>query len=434
MPLLGLAVMLIMMIAMAQVSFAEDREISMVYQPSSSLDSVTLENLEPIPEYNYEWRPTISSGDVLLITENGVETRYVCDNVTYGDQEIRGFYDDDGNALNEKYRCDEKYYDGKLTDFLPDFEWVGGKPTKSGQYASYRFLLYELGSPEGSHPVVVSNPVSIYIKPVAVIDGIRYGVAEDGQGMVDIVLEDKEEYTIKEKVTLDNGKTYTVRHIGGADVEGSMFDDGGSFNSLYSLKTVHIPDTVTTIKSKAFMGTPEMTEVVIPPSVKKIGTNALGYDGSYNFFTDEMILEKIPGFIIYAKAGSEGARYAKENGFTCIDLDALEKNSAADAAYLKTKYTSIKVKGVKVKAGKKKMTVKWNKVSNVTGYEIRYSTNKNFKKNVKTKKVTKYKKKGVTLKKLKKNKKYYVQVRTYKKIKGKTYKGKWSAKKSVKIK
>ena len=79
------------------------------------------------------------------------------------------------------------------------------------------------------------------------------------------------------------------------------------------------------------------------------------------------------------------------------------------------------------------MTVKWKKISRATGYEFRYSTDQKFRKNVKTKKVTKYKKNGLKIRKLKKKKKYYVQVRAYRTVKGKTYRGKWSAAKSVKV-
>ena len=83
---------------------------------------------------------------------------------------------------------------------------------------------------------------------------------------------------------------------------------------------------------------------------------------------------------------------------------------------------------------KKAFTAKWKqqKLGKV-GYQIRYSLNKNMKK-AKKKSV----KKNATVKlkvgKLKSGKKYYVQVRTFKKIGGKTYFSKWSAKKSVKVK
>lgn len=82
-------------------------------------------------------------------------------------------------------------------------------------------------------------------------------------------------------------------------------------------------------------------------------------------------------------------------------------------------------------AGKRKMTVSFWSVSDADGYQIRYSTNKKFKKAVK---LVKTKSTRKTIKKLKRRKKYYVQIRAYKKVQGKTVYGKWSAKKSAKIK
>lgn len=81
----------------------------------------------------------------------------------------------------------------------------------------------------------------------------------------------------------------------------------------------------------------------------------------------------------------------------------------------------------------KKMTVKWKKVSGITGYELQYSTDKNFKSGV-TKKTIASSKTSVSYSKLKKGKTYYVRMRTYVTVNGtKTYSD-WSAKKSVKIK
>ncbi len=61
-------------------------------------------------------------------------------------------------------------------------------------------------------------------------------------------------------------------------------------------------------------------------------------------------------------------------------------------------------------------TVKWKKVSGVTGYQIQYATNKKFK-NAKTTTVKGANKTSKTVKKLNGNKKYYVRVRTYKTVK-----------------
>ena len=90
-----------------------------------------------------------------------------------------------------------------------------------------------------------------------------------------------------------------------------------------------------------------------------------------------------------------------------------------------------KVKGVSAKNNKKKsLTVKWRKVNGVKGYQLRYATNKKMKK-AKIITITKNK---LVIKKLAK-KKYYIQVCAYKvDSNGKKVKGKWSAKKAIKVK
>ena len=78
----------------------------------------------------------------------------------------------------------------------------------------------------------------------------------------------------------------------------------------------------------------------------------------------------------------------------------------------------------------KKLKVTYKTVSNASGYQINYATNKKFKKavTIKTKKTT------YTLKKLKKGKTYYVRVRAYRTVDGKTYYGAYSAVRKVRIK
>jgi hypothetical protein len=86
--------------------------------------------------------------------------------------------------------------------------------------------------------------------------------------------------------------------------------------------------------------------------------------------------------------------------------------------------------------GRKKLTVKWKKVTShlgalyVDGYQIRYST-KSSMSNAKKVKVKGYNKKSKVIKSLRAKKYYYVQVRTYAKLGGKTYYSKWSKKKKV---
>lgn len=80
------------------------------------------------------------------------------------------------------------------------------------------------------------------------------------------------------------------------------------------------------------------------------------------------------------------------------------------------------------KISKNKLNVRWGKDSKAKGYEIQYSTNKNFKKGVTTVTLKKKTKVSYTSKKLKKGKKYYVRVRAYK---GNIY-GAWSKTVTVK--
>ena len=87
----------------------------------------------------------------------------------------------------------------------------------------------------------------------------------------------------------------------------------------------------------------------------------------------------------------------------------------------------------KLTAGKKKFTVQWKKDKKTDGYQVQYSTDKKFKKNVKSVNVSK-KNTKTTVKKLKKGKTYRVRVRSYKKINGKKYYSGWGKVKSVKVK
>ncbi len=121
--------------------------------------------------------------------------------------------------------------------------------------------------------------------------------------------------------------------------------------------------------------------------------------------------------------------YGKVNGKTYYG-----KWSSIKAIIVKLKKSdivSVKGKIASIKnIGSKSMKLKFGKIGAAEGYQIEYSTKSNFR-NSKKKKA---KKTSMTVKKLKKNKKYYVRVRIYGKVNGKTYYGKWSSKKIVIIK
>ena len=90
-----------------------------------------------------------------------------------------------------------------------------------------------------------------------------------------------------------------------------------------------------------------------------------------------------------------------------------KKNQKNSVSY---KINNSKIKSAKYKKGK--TTVKWSKVKGINGYQLRYAK----KKNMKSTKSTKLKGTSKNIKG-----KYFFQIRTYKKINGKTYYSGWSA-------
>lgn len=99
-----------------------------------------------------------------------------------------------------------------------------------------------------------------------------------------------------------------------------------------------------------------------------------------------------------------------------------------------TKQTTSKVNVSSAKSSaKKKVTVKWKKASKVEGYEVQYSTSKDFSTGVKTKAI-KGKKTSVTLTGLKSGKTYYVRVCSYKTVNGIKVYSNYGKTKQVKVK
>ena len=115
-------------------------------------------------------------------------------------------------------------------------------------------------------------------------------------------------------------------------------------------------------------------------------------------------------------------------------IDDSEKTYAPFGAVV-SQYTSIskpKLNSAK-STSKKKIKASWSKVGGASGYQVMWSTYKNFSKNYKTKSVkAKYRSKTVTTAQSKKI--YYVRVRAYKTISGKKVYSPWSNTKKVKTK
>ena len=84
-------------------------------------------------------------------------------------------------------------------------------------------------------------------------------------------------------------------------------------------------------------------------------------------------------------------------------------------------------------SAKKKMTVSWKKNKTCSGYALQYSTDKKFKKGVKTVYISKNSRTKTTVSRLAKGKTYYVRLASYKKAGNTKILSKWSKVKKVKI-
>lgn len=109
----------------------------------------------------------------------------------------------------------------------------------------------------------------------------------------------------------------------------------------------------------------------------------------------------------------------KNTGVAVITVQA---GSVSKQVTVKISPKKQSVKSAKAVKGRK-LTVKWAKDKKASGYQVQVSTDKKFKKNLKTKKTSKT---SYTVTKLKTGKKYYVRVRSYKKSGKETLYGAWS--------
>lgn len=133
-----------------------------------------------------------------------------------------------------------------------------------------------------------------------------------------------------------------------------------------------------------------------------------------------------------ATVSSSGLVTLKGTGKATITITAKAANGYKSA----TKKVTVTVKpkqvtGLKLTKAKKSFTAKWSKATGASGYQVAYTTDKNFKKNIKYTTTTSLKK---TVSKLTAKKTYYVKVRAYKTYNGSKIYGTYSTKKYIKTK
>ena len=157
--------------------------------------------------------------------------------------------------------------------------------------------------------------------------------------------------------------------------------------------------------------------------------DALKAEGTYNIVVTATGYNKTLEFTYTNKSDTTATKPSDATAAT----KPAATTTATKPAVKPVKKVTVKKQTAKVKAGKKKLTVTWKKDKNVSGYQIKIATKKNFK-GAKTYTVKSYKTYKKVIKKLKAKKKYYVKVRAYKTVgKSKVY-GAYSAVRSCKVK
>lgn len=200
-----------------------------------------------------------------------------------------------------------------------------------------------------------------------------------------------------------------------------------AFFGCDKLESIIIPDQVTTIGESAFESCTQLKSVTFGKSVKEIKKNAFGTTKLKNF-TIPATINKI-----------EESAFSTIDKIGTVTIEGSTKNISSNAFVNCTGITIIYKKGIKEaqaelsydyiiakKNGNNKIRMTWKKVSQASGYQLKFSTDKKFKKVLKT--VT-AKKNATSVTTYVKNKKktLYIKIRPYQTINKKKVYGRYSS-------
>ena len=254
-------------------------------------------------------------------------------------------------------------------------------------------------------------------------EGIDYIVAAEYQGVYEQMVEMEKKYPYDDGYFVNNA---LVTITGKGNYDGIGWEYYTVRANYKTEKTDQKKDNTTEKKTKK--------------SNQKVTGISASYKKAYgSSFT---LKPKAKGKITYksnntkvATVNSKGKVKIKGTGKVTITITAKETSAYKKQTKKVTIYAVPGKRDIKKpSSGKKKLTVQWKKDNRSDGYQVQYSTDKKFKKNVKSVVIGKKQTTKQTIKKLKTGKKYYVRIRSYKKISGKKYYGTWSSKKTVKVK
>lgn len=216
-----------------------------------------------------------------------------------------------------------------------------------------------------------------------------------------------------------------------------------------TLKNVKLPSKITTIEENTFYGCSELEVVIIPDQVTMIGKSAFDectvlksvtFGKSLKVIKDHAFASvNIRNFTIPSGIQKiETGAFAGINQIGTVTFEGSTKYVATDAFMNSTGIKLVYKKGIKEaqtelsydyiiarKNGNNKVRTTWQPVSEANGYQLKFSTDKKFKKVLKTVMVKKNVSNATTYVKNKK-KTLYIKVRPYQTINKKNVYGRWS--------
>lgn len=216
-----------------------------------------------------------------------------------------------------------------------------------------------------------------------------------------------------------------------------------------TLKNIKLPSKIITIEENTFYGCSELEAVVIPDQVTMIGKSAFDectvlksvtFGKSLKVIKDQAFASvNIRNFTIPSGIQKiETGAFAGINQIGTVTFEGSTKYVAADAFMNSTGIKLVYKKGIKEaqtelsydyiiakKNGNNKVRTTWQPVLGANGYQLKFSTDKKFKKVLKTVMVKKNVSNATTYVKNKK-KTLYIKVRPYQTINKKNVYGRWS--------
>ncbi len=219
-----------------------------------------------------------------------------------------------------------------------------------------------------------------------------------------------------------NGGGFYGDYVGASCMGGTLKINGGAFQAGYSFGLMRFGSgNIKISKGVFFSGTTTYNYHF-----------ALGYYKADNYYDFSSWLASGSSFDQYFDVGYWNMQTSVTAYPTIANYWAVSYNTPKLTVNRGAKAPATSIKSIT--AGKKFLTVKWNKkTKRCNGYVLQYSTNSKFKK-AKTLTVKGAKKSKARITKLKSGKKYYVRIRTFRSFNGTKLNSKWSKAKSKKVK